>query len=74
MKRSFKNTISTALLVLGLLFISNAYAQFGPGPGLPGSGPEGADVDDENPAAPIDGLLLAGLVAGTALGYKKLRK
>ncbi len=67
MKRSFKNTISTALVVFGLLFISNAYAQ---NPGLPG----GDDVDDENPAAPIDGLLLAGLVAGTALGYKKLRK
>ncbi|TQD34339.1 hypothetical protein [Haloflavibacter putidus] len=67
MKRSFKNTISTALVVFGLLFISNAYAQ----PGFPGGND---DVDDENPAAPIDSLLLAGLVAGTALGYKKLKK
>ncbi len=67
MKKSFKNAISTALVVFGLLFISNIYAQ----PGFPGGVD---DVDDENPAAPIDGLLLAGLVAGTALGYKKLRK
>ncbi len=64
MKRSFKNIISTALVVFGLLFISNVYAQ----PGFPD------DVDDENPAVPIDGLLVAGLVAGTALGYKKLRR
>ncbi|TQD34337.1 PID-CTERM protein-sorting domain-containing protein [Haloflavibacter putidus] len=64
MKKSFKNIISTGLVVFGLLFISNAYAQIG----FPD------DVDDENPTVPIDGLLVAGLVAGTALGYKKLRR
>ena len=64
MKRSFKNITSTGLLVFGLLFISNVYAQ----PGFHD------DVDDENPAAPIDGLLVTGLIAGSILGYKKLKK
>ncbi len=72
MKRSFKKAISTTLILFSLLFISTTYAQSGPE--LPGSGGGGTGVDDENPAAPIDGLLLAGLVAGTALGFKKLRK
>ncbi len=32
------------------------------------------DVDDEAPAAPIDGLLGLGLLAGVYYGIQKLRK
>lgn len=32
------------------------------------------DVDDETPAAPIDGLLGLGLAAGVYYGIRKLRK
>lgn len=32
------------------------------------------DVDDEGPAAPIDGLLGLGLVAGVWYGIKKLKE
>jgi len=31
------------------------------------------DVDDQTPAAPIDGLLGLGLAAGAWYGYKKLK-
>lgn len=32
------------------------------------------DVDDEVAAAPIDGFILAGLVAGSVFGIRKIRK
>lgn len=72
MKKSIKQTISTVLVIFGLLVVSNMHAQ-GP-PSFPGSGGNGDDIEDETPPAPINGLLLAGLVAGSALGYKKLKK
>lgn len=32
------------------------------------------DVDDEVAAAPIDGFLVSGLIAGAVLGIRKIRK
>ncbi len=32
------------------------------------------DVDDEVAVAPIDGFIVAGLIAGSVLGIKKIRK
>lgn len=68
MKKSIKQTISTVLVIFGLLVVSNMHAQGPP------SFPDDVDDENQNPAAPINGLLLAGLVAGSALGYKKLKK
>lgn len=60
-KRSLK--IFAFAILLSISF--SAHAQL---PGFPD------DVDDETPAAPIDGLLGLGLAAGTAMAFKKFRK
>lgn len=61
-KRSLK--IFAFAILLSISF--SAHAQLPPG--------FDDDVDDETPAAPIDGLLGLGLVAGTAMAYRKIRK
>ena len=61
-------SIKLSLFIVGL-FLSvsfTAHAQLPPG--------FDDDVDDETPAAPIDGLLGLGLIAGTAIAYRKLKK
>lgn len=62
--KSLKLNLFIVGLFLGINF--SAHAQLPPG--------FGDDVDDETPAAPIDGLLGLGLVAGTAIAYRKLKK
>lgn len=32
------------------------------------------NVDDQAPGVPIDGLLVAGLIAGSVLGIRKMKK
>ena len=54
--------IQRILLIAGLMLISQlASAQI--------SFPD--NVDDEGPAAPIDGFIILGLAAGAYLGFKK---
>ncbi|TXK74039.1 hypothetical protein [Mesonia sp. HuA40] len=64
-----KNTLrkTTAVLAFAILSLTSfeAAAQF---PGFDD------DVDDETPAAPIDGLVALGFIAGGYLGFRKLRK
>jgi hypothetical protein len=64
-----KNTLrkTTAILAFAILSLTSfeAAAQF---PGFVDN------VDDETPAAPIDGLVALGFIAGGYLGFKKLRK
>ena len=35
--------------------------------------PEGGDLDDETPMAPINGLIGVAMAIGSYLGYKKLK-
>ena len=67
-----KNTLrkTTAILAFAILSLTSfkAAAQCPPGFG------NNDDVDDETPAAPIDGLVALGFIAGGYLGFKKLRK
>jgi hypothetical protein len=58
------NYIKGTLLIVLLLTLSTIYAQIGGG---------GGDVNDE-PAAPIDGLIALALAIGGVIGVKKLRK
>lgn len=60
-----KKPLKFIAFVIFLCISISAQAQL---PGFPD------DVDDETPAAPIDGLLGLGLVAGTAMAYRKFRK
>lgn len=62
MKTNFKKYLFTSLLVIGLSFSANAQITF----------PD--DVDDEAPAAPIDGLIVVGLAAGAVLGLRNKPK
>lgn len=62
-----KSQVNLAIIGLFLGMSFSAHAQLGD-IGFPD------DADDENPAAPIDGLLGIGLAAGAAFAYKKLRK
>lgn len=65
MKKISKNILATAVLVIAMFTSSAIYAQF---PGF------NDDVYDETPAAPIDGFIAIGFIAGGALAYRKLKK
>jgi len=67
MKTPFKklNYILTALTML-LITAPAAHSQIG--------WPDGDDVNDETPAAPIDGFIGLALVAGAYFGIRKLRE
>lgn len=61
-----KFTKKIAILSIALMTgIATGFAQVTP-PDLPGDG----DMDDTTPA-PIDGFIIAGLVAGAAIGLRK---
>lgn len=61
-----KFTKKIAILSIALMTgIATGFAQLPPD--LPGDG----DMDDTTPAAPIDGFIIAGLVAGAAIGLRK---
>lgn len=63
---SISKNIKTKLFLASLfviLSVTNLSAQDGFDP----------DVDDETAAAPIDGFIVAGLIAGSVLGIKKIR-
>lgn len=64
MKNFKKLFFASAVLLLFLIPIT-AQAQL---PGFPD------DVDDETPAAPIDGFISIAVLMGGIIGYRKLKK
>ena len=69
MKEYIKSfNIKIIVLMLFLFLGMGAFAQIP----LPGTGDGSSDVDDET-AAPISSLVVVGLLAGAAIGYKKLK-
>ena len=65
----------TLFFLIVLLFsVGSVIAQPGAGgpPGLPGSGVDGAQIDDNT--APIDGQIWVGLIGGLAIGGYFLMK
>ena len=69
MKKYIK-PFNTKIIVL-MLFLFLGMGVFAQIP-LPGTGDGNNDVNDE-PAAPISSLVVVGLLAGAAIGYKKLK-
>ena len=70
MKKPINTFKTTIILLMFFLFLGVGAIAQGP-PSLPGSGGgDGLDVQDE---APITSLLIVGLIAGAAYGYKKLK-
>jgi hypothetical protein len=67
MKTPFKK-LKFMLTALTMLFITTpaAHSQI--------SWSDGDDVNDETPAAPIDGFIAIALAAGAYFGVRKLRK
>jgi len=55
------------LLILLVISASEAFAQLPPGFG-------DTSVDDTTAPAPISGLVVLGVIVGTLIGYKKLKK
>ena len=69
MKKTIRNIIITALLIISPMLISNLLAQGDPP--LPGGNPYGQPGGPVGGAAPIDGGLSIFLALGAAYGLRK---